>query len=262
MENSHIQWTHHTFNAWLGCTKVSEACKLCYAERMAKRICVGWGPEALRRALRDAYWRDPIKWNRQAERAGQRYRVFCGSMMDVMDDKAPEGQRERLWELIGETPNLDWLLLSKRPENYSRFLPWSSCPDNVWLGSTVENQTRADQRIPLLLQVKARVHFLSVEPMLGPLTLRRWSGHRSRPGHSIDWVIAGGESGALSQVRPTELNWVRDLRDECSKHGIPFFFKQTGILVARELGISGKGGEWSEIPGEFRIRDYPQPSNH
>ena len=220
-KDSRIEWTHHTFNPWWGCVKVSPACKHCYAESWARRFGMDlWGKSGPRRPVGDDYWRQPIKWNKEAERSGEHRRVFCASMADVFEGRADLAQwREKLWPLIEQTPNLDWLLLTKRPQNVQRMVPWNNeWPANVWLGTTAENQKYADSRIPKLLAVRARVHFISAEPLLGPLSIAKWSG--------IDWVIAGGESGR--GARPTDPEWVRALRDECKEASTAFHFKQWG----------------------------------
>jgi protein gp37 len=220
-KDSRIEWTHHTFNPWWGCVKVSPACRHCYAESWARRFGMDlWERTGPRRGVSDEYWRQPARWNKEAERSGERRRVFCASMADLFEGRADLHQwRQKLWPVIEETPYLDWLLLTKRPQNVHRLVPWTNAwPANVWLGTTAENQKYADSRIPKLLAAKARVHFISAEPLLGSLTLKKWSG--------IDWVIAGGESG--HSARPTDPEWVRNLRDECKQSNIAFHFKQWG----------------------------------
>lgn len=177
-ENSKIEWTDHTFNPWTGCTKVSPACDHCYAEGWAKRSGhVQWGPHGDRRLTSAANWRKPLKWNEEARRLGIRYRVFCASLADVFDNhhSIMQDWRAQLWALIRATPNLDWQLLTKRPQNIAKMLPsdWGDGWPNVWIGTTVENQVEADRRIPIFLNVPARVRFLSCEPLLGPLELRQ-----------------------------------------------------------------------------------------
>jgi protein gp37 len=220
-KHSRIEWTHHTFNPWWGCVKVSPACRHCYAESWARRFGMElWGKTETRRPVSGDYWKQPLKWNTEAQRSGQRRRVFCASMADLFEARADLHQwREKLWPLIEATPFLDWLLLTKRPQNVQRLVPWKAdWPANVWLGTTAENQKYADIRIPVLLAARARVHFISAEPLLGQLSLTKWSG--------IDWVIAGGESGR--SARPTDPDWVRRLRDECKQCNIAFHFKQWG----------------------------------
>ncbi|MCC4243408.1 phage Gp37/Gp68 family protein [Stappia indica] len=182
-ENSKIEWCDHTFNPWIGCTKVSAACDNCYAEAWEARFGNSWGPH-VRRRTSPANWRKPIAWDRTAAAEGKRARVFCASLADVFDNdrSITSGWRGDLWHLIHRTPNLDWLLLTKRPQNISRFLrpedygnlpSWGDGWPNVWLGTTAENQIEADRRIPHLLATPAHVHFLSVEPLLGPVDLTR-----------------------------------------------------------------------------------------
>lgn len=219
--DSKIEWTHHTFNPWWGCVRVSPACVHCYAETFAHRLGASlWGRTAERRFFGAEYWRQPVRWNRDAQLAGERRRVFCASMADLFEGRADLHEwRAKLWPLIESTPHLDWLLLTKRAHNIARMVPWhDTWPANVWIGTTAENQKYADLRIPQLLELPARVRFISAEPLLGPLTIRRWTG--------INWLIAGGESG--HGARPTDPAWVRSLRDECKSAGVAFHFKQWG----------------------------------
>lgn len=239
-KNSHIEWTHHTFNPWWGCHRVSPACDNCYAELWARRMGQDlWGARATRRLFGDPHWREPLRWNADACDAGVRQRVFCASMADVFERRADLNEhRTRLWELIEETPCLDWLLLTKRPQHIVRMTPWrESWPSNVWIGTTVEDQRSADLRLPHLLAVPAQVRFLSCEPLLGPLDLGPW--FRNQNFYPIDWVIAGGESGARS--RPMHPDWPRTLLRQCQHAGVPFHFKQWGHWAPAEaLDISAK----------------------
>jgi protein gp37 len=233
-KNSHIEWTHHTFNPWWGCKKVSPACDNCYAELWAKRMGHQlWGIDAPRRFFTDAHWREPLTWNEEAKRAGRRERVFCASMADVFERRADlNHERNRLWELIENTPSLDWLLLTKRPQNVERIAPWGrNWPANVWLGTSVENQILAEKRLPFLLKSPAAIRFLSCEPLLGALNLRPWFKKKGlRP---IDWVIAGGESGSAS--RPMHPDWATSLLNQCQAFNVPFHFKQWGQWVPAQL---------------------------
>ncbi|PWC92999.1 phage Gp37/Gp68 family protein [Azospirillum sp. TSO5] len=221
-KNSKIEWTTHTFNPWWGCLKVSPACKHCYAESWAKRTGHDiWGVNAERRFFGDKHWSEPLKWNADAAGAEIRPRVFCASMADVFEDRRDlDTARDRLWSLIEGTPNLDWLLLTKRPEMVSALAPWKEkWPENVWLGTTVENQTWADERLPKLAEIPAAVRFISAEPLLGPLDLGNWIS-------TIDWVITGGESGP--KARPSSPSWFRDLMNQCMAADVSFHFKQWG----------------------------------
>ena len=222
-KNSKIEWTHHTFNPWWGCTRVSAACKHCYAESWAKRVGKKiWGPKAPRRFFGDAHWSEPLKWNREAMKGGDRARVFCASMADVFEARSDlDPWRERLWTLIEQTPHLDWLLLTKRPERVLKTVPWDSAwPKNVWVGTTVEDQESAEERLPHLARVPAAVRFISAEPLLSELRIERWLGS------SIDWVITGGESGP--HARPSSPSWFRNLMIQCMQADVPFHFKQRG----------------------------------
>lgn len=222
-KNSKIEWTQHTFNPWWGCVKVSPACKNCYAETWARRVGQElWGAKSHRRFFSDKHWHEPMKWNEKAKNEKKKSRVFCASMADVFEArKELNSTRERLWKLIEDTPWLDWLLLTKRPQNIAKYSPWTSFPENVWLGTTVENNKWAEKRIPELVSNKAKIHFISAEPLLGPLDLSTWL-----KSNELDWIIAGGESG--SSARPTNPTWVRQLRDQCEKYNTPFHFKQWG----------------------------------
>ena len=228
--NSKIEWTHHTFNPWVGCTKISPACAHCYAEAWAKRSgLVQWGDQAERRHTSLANWGQPRKWNENARREGVRRRVFCASLADVFEDRAELiPWRTELFNLIDQTRALDWLLLTKRPENIQRLWPESfqdhtRCP-NIWLGATVENQEMADRRIPALLKAPAKVRFLSCEPLLGRVNLAFLAN-----ASQLHWVIAGGESG--QSARPMHPDWARLLRDQCQSAGAQFHFKQWGEWI-------------------------------
>lgn len=250
-KDSGIEWTHHTFNPWWGCVKLSPACAHCYAETWAKRVGMElWGGDATRRFFSDDHWRAPIRWNSDAERVGVRARVFCASMADVFEPRKDlDPWRDRLWTLIEKTPNLDWLLLTKRPGQLKHVYPWAKrARDNVWLGTTAENQRWADRRIERLLSVEAKVRFLSCEPLLSGVDLSRWLRARQ-----ITWVIAGGESGG--HARPTHPNWVRALRDQCRAFDVPFHFKQWGHwspqandeTITRTIELEDGGGKLARL---------------
>jgi protein gp37 len=255
---------------------VSPGCENCYAEAFSKRTGNAvWGKNAPRRLFGEKHWNEPVKWNRQAEAEGRRHRVFCASMADVFEDRRDlDGERARLWALIAETPWLDWQLLTKRPANVAGMVPWGDeWPANVWLGTTVEDQRRADERIPELLSIPAKVRFLSCEPLLGWVDL----GVTDHRGHErefygigyvclacstdnelvpwltyepagIHWVIVGGESG--SKRRPLDLEHARYLRDQCVGAGVPFFFKQVGGRTAKAGGDLLDGVAWKQCPEE------------
>ncbi len=229
-KNTAIEWADHTFNPWIGCQKVSAACDFCYAETlMDTRLGrVEWGPHGERRRTTSAYWRQPYRWDREAGKAGRKARVFCASLADVFDNRAPAGAREDLWQVIRETPNLIWMLLTKRPENVHRMLPILTTAfnsDRIWLGATVESQNQI-HRSEVLRSLPVAVRFLSMEPLLGPVNISPYLDGPRR----FQWIIAGGESGA--NARPMHPEWVRGIREQCLQAGVPFFFKQWGTWVA------------------------------
>jgi protein gp37 len=252
-ERTSIEWCDHTWSPWEGCQKVGPGCDHCYAEARNQRFAKGvnWGPGAQRR--RTADWTKPRLWNRKAAAEGQRLRVFP-SLCDPFDNAVPAEWRAEFFGLIAATPHLDWLLLTKRIGNVGNMLPvpfdLERLYPNVWIGATVVNQEEAARDIPKLLALDARVRFLSVEPMLGPVDLTRWlvccdNGSLPGPGGvggltcdrcsgtarghgclQLDWVIAGGESGP--HARPAHPDWFRSLGDQCAAAGVPFLFKQWG----------------------------------
>jgi len=270
-----IEWTDFTFNPWWGCEKVSPGCAHCYADTFAKRVGQRvWGKDAPRRFFGDAHWREPLKWNREAAKADVHRRVFCASMADVFEDRPDLVEpRARLAYLIGRTPNLDWLLLTKRPENIARLWITDVVPPNVWLGTTVEDQERADERIPKLLLSPAAVRFLSVEPMLGPVDLSLWiptlevERETRKPGEDfVDWVIVGGESGP--GARPCAIEWIRDVVRQCREAGVPCFVKQLGgnAVVnyyddAKRSLYESNGWEWPDPIDWNCDRDGQPPLN-
>jgi protein gp37 len=302
-ENSKIEWCDHTFNPWEGCQKVGPGCDHCYAETRNARFGGGkapnWGPGAPRRRTSAANWRKPVAWNAAHDaffrEHGRRQRVFCASLADVFDNAVDPSWRADLFALIERTPNLDWLLLTKRIGNVNSMMVetgarlfWldhlDKCrfPDNVWLGATIVNQEEADRDIPKLLDVPACIRFISMEPLLGPVDLSAYlrvccnSPVEGNPGwhlqppdpptcccdfeSAIDWVIVGGESG--TGARPMHIDWARSLRDQCACEGVPFLFKQHGEY---QLGSDFKFDDGKTISvdrrGRFtagtRCEDYP-----
>jgi len=333
VKDTGIEWADDTFNPWQGCSKVSPACGNCYAMDHVNR----YGGDFLGKRVMtsDGYWKEPLKWNKEAEKSGQMRRVFCASLSDVFEDYQgpivnhkgqrlavwPDGSRItidqgdilphipggprshwmtmsdarwRLFNLIDSTPNLVWMLLTKRPENIQRMWPVARTfiPEalkhgqrrqNVWLGTTVENQEQADKRIPELLKCSeiAPVLFLSCEPLLGAVDLTRVEGNIGRGLHSFDvlngrnyhwddggqwtpsdkigWVICGGESG--KNARPMNPQWALSMRDQCKAAGIPFHFKQWGEFDAQGNRVGKKqagrlldGQEWNGLPTEWHLQ--------
>lgn len=303
-----ISWTDHTFNPWWGCVRVSPGCEHCYAEAFAKRTGHAvWGVTSERRRFGDKHWTELLKWDREAKLAGERRRVFCASMADVFEkyplppahapqearDRALEiaegmrEDRERFFGLIPHTTNLDYLLLTKRPENIRDLVPahWLTrgMPPNVWFGTTVEDRPRARERIQHLVRLRAAVTFLSCEPLLediaeevapflGGRVLETNDGRWLRHPHpdavtqggtwwpGIDWAIVGGESGG--GARGFDYAWARRLRDACATHGARFFFKQAGARPNDESRLvrlrNRKGDDLAEIPEDLRIQQFPR----
>ncbi len=287
--NSLIQWTDHTFNPWRGCMKVSEGCKNCYAETfVTKRQGLPvWGQNAERRVAAESTWKHPEKWDREAARDGVRRRVFCASLADIFEEyRGPDAAavalaQQRLFALTEKTPNLLWLLLTKRPENVLPFVPerWlESWPSNVWIGFTAENQARFDERWEHAKRIPAPVIFTSIEPQIGPVVLP--DEYLAR-GQKV-WPFIGGESGP--GARTFDLVWARNIIAQCQAAGVPAFMKQVGshpyssdkardypgrkvwmwaakdsleqkLLLAFE---DKKGGNPEEWPEDLRVREIPE----
>lgn len=267
-ETTKIEWCDATFNPWIGCQRVSPGCEHCYAEARDRRYTGGarWGPKGERHRTAAAYWKQPLAWNRAAQREGKRLRVFCASLADVFEgEEFLDSWREDLWTLIAQCPHLDWLLLTKRPERVIDMVPggWVGglgWPPNVWIGTTAEDQRRANERIPELCRIPAPVRFVSCEPLLGPvqfdmtpsgavLEADEGCGDCGDPGcdlcggyYRLNWVITGGESGR--HARPMHPDWARSLRDQCQAAGVPFFFKQWG--------------EWAPMPEGWDLARWPK----
>jgi protein gp37 len=265
LENSKIAWTHHTFNPWVGCTKVGPGCENCYAKTLDGRHLHSaidhWGPGAPREIASETNWQKPTKWDRRAGAKGIRARVFCASMADVFDKEAPCAARERLWKLIRSTPNLDWLILTKRPEKIQEYLPqdWGSAGyTNVWLGTTCEDRKHGFPRVDALRAIPAKVHFVSCEPLLEDISDINLS--------NISWLITGGESGR--KARAFDVAWARALRELCAKSNVRFFVKQMGARPI-ECGsplkfhrtTEGKrdidGRSMDNFPADLRIQEFP-----
>ena len=284
MKNSSIEWTTNTFNPWYGCSKVSPGCTNCYAEARDLRFAGGahWGAGSPRQRTADANWRQPQSWNRAQARLesladnpnrGDRPRIFCASLSDWLDEEVDAQWLADLLALIAECPRLTWQLLSKRPQNFRprltaalELLPansharemadaWLSGypPEHVWVGTTVEDQVRAQQRIPILTALPARVRFLSIEPLLGPIDLSATAGGR-RP--DLHWIIVGGESG--HRARPMRREWAQAIRDQCMTLAYPLHFKQWGshdehgVRCSKHVG--GRlldGRTWDQFPVGF-----------
>lgn len=260
-ENTKIQWCDHTFNPWIGCAKVNEGCQNCYAENLmdARYHKVRWGPSGTRQ--RTKTWNDPPKWNRAAVAADERRKVFCASLADVFEDRdelAP--WRSDLFRLIDRCQNLDFLLLTKRPENIRRM--WQG-PNrgNCWLGTSVANQKNLDECGPRLLAARGLgpYLFLSIEPQIGLIDLSRFLF----PMPVFDWVIVGGESRQGGEPRAFNLDWARLIVRQCREAAVPCFVKQMGSNAYDGGRIplrfaDSHGGDLREWPEELRVRQCPE----
>lgn len=326
MKETKIEWTDHSWSPWRGCTKVSPGCANCYAETLSKRnpaVLGQWGRGKPRVMAKN--WNDPVRWNRNVlgdldivpgrpDRFTPYHRpTVFPSLCDWLDDEVPVEWLARFLQLIHDTPNLTWLLLTKRPENweqrlrdvcvYFQGLPgdWTQAPawqfanrwcphngvhrfappSNVWVGVSVEDQIRADERIPLLLRIPAVGRFLSVEPLLGPVELPLAGNTTGFPKHirrdgsgvgmpqRINWVIIGGESGP--GARPCNVEWIRSLVRQCTDASVSCFVKQVGGNVEQDWGGAPihppmfsvklkhpKGGDPAEWTADLRVREFPE----
>lgn len=275
METTKIAWADATFNAWWGCVEVSPACDHCYARTTAHRYGFPvWGKDAPRRFFTPKHWEQPLIWNKKALKAGIRRRVFCSSMADILEERSDEmgelmeKERRRLWNIIHGTPNLDWLLLSKRADGYRRLVPPEILAlKNVWPGTTVETQDYLWRAGKLLDLQCAGPRWISYEPALGPVDF--WTvlcdidtGPRTR----ISWIVVGGESGFTAPLghdrpRPFDLQWARDTLRQCREAGIAYFMKQTGVYPVLNgvpvTGISRKGDVMEEWPEDLQVQEFP-----
>jgi len=259
-ETSDISWTDATFNPWIGCAKVSPGCDHCYAERStpSRTMKILWGPQEQRKRTSAGNWGQPVRWNAAHSdffaAHGRRRRVFCASLADVFDNRADPQWRRELWELIRVTPNLDWLLLTKRIGNVAGMLPadWGRGYDNVWLGISVVNQEEVRRDVYKLVSVPARIRWLSMEPLLeavsfeGVFADQGSAVDRSNLLERIDWVVAGGESGPAPRLVPEEA--YENLRDQCDAVGIPYFYKQRGGKTKEKGGCLLGGVEVKAWP--------------
>ena len=228
-----IEWTDATWNPVTGCTKISPGCKHCYAERLALRLRAMGVPryhDGFRVTLHPDQLAQPLRWR-------QPRRVFVNSMSDLFHEAVPDEFIHRVFEVMEQSPQHIFQILTKRAERLAELAPQLNWPSNVWQGVSVENQDYV-WRIELLRQVHVSVRFLSVEPLLGPIS------HLALEG--ISWVIVGGESGP--HHRPIDPAWVRDIRDQCRKARVPFFFKQWGGRTPKAGGRRLDGRLWDQMP--------------
>lgn len=267
-ESTSIEWCDHTFNPWRGCAKVSPGCAHCYAETLSQRFAhLGqWGVDARRDIASETMWREPERWNRALPMVGQvgRRRVFCASLADVFEDRPDLVEpRARLFRLIEATPDLTWMLLTKRPENFKligqgRDISTAALKRNVWLGVSVEDQRRADERLPWLITASGLVArtFVSYEPALGPVDFAPWV-------RDLDFIIVGGESGSGARLFDTA--WARHVIDVTRGTGCAAFVKQLGLRYRNRDDVGEaihvpkdrKGGDMAEWPSDLRVREMP-----
>lgn len=260
-EQTGISWCHHTWNPWIGCTKVSPACDGCYAAALMgdqgryKRVV--WGEPGKGAGTRvetsPATFNAPLKWDRAAKAAGVKRFVFVASLADIFDNEVPIAWLAKVFAMMRRTPNLIYLALTKRPQlivkRFQAACPGEDWPSNVFAGTTAEDQTRLDLNAPAILQAKVALGipqvFLSMEPLLERVEISRWlEGQGIRGSYPVDWVITGGETDqGKHKARPSDLAWFRLLRDQCKAAGVPFHFKQ----------MTRKG----PIPNDLLIREMP-----
>lgn len=237
--NSRIEWTGTTWNPVTGCSKVSAGCKNCYAERMARRL-QAMGQERYRSGfsltLQPDLLEEPLRW--RSPRV-----VFVNSMSDLFHERIPLNYIQAVFDVMTQANWHVFQVLTKRADRLAMLSPELAWPANVWMGVSVENQKCAG-RVDNLLRTPAAVRFLSLEPLLGPLP--------SLPLQGIDWVIVGGESGPRS--RPLDPGWVRGIRDQCLRRGVPFFFKQWGGFNKKRNGRLLDGRTWEEFPLASHLR--------
>ena len=244
-ENSLIGWTDHTFNFWWGCGKVSAECLYCYIAAIMKRA----GKEPFNGPMRTKHWDAPFRWNRIASRHGCRFRIFTCSMSDFYHEHADQW-REEAWQIIRQCTNLDWLILTKRPELIPARLPDDGGDgyDNVWFGVTVGCK-KSLNRISLLRTVPARIRFISAEPLLERIGFRPYLD-------GIHWIITGCEKAGKSKRRPMDIDWVRDIHSQCQDAGIAHFFKQRydGTKIVFDGMLDGKVCQnWPVSNGRARV---------
>lgn len=271
-ENSHISWTDHTFNPWIGCTNVGPGCDHCYAENLAtKRLGVEWGPGKPRRRTRPANWDKVLTWHRQADafkaERGRYPFVFAASLADIFDNEVEDGWRADFFRLVKETPKLQWLIVTKRIGNVAKMVPadWGTGYPNVTLLITVVNQAEADRDIPKLVAMPAARRGLSIEPMLGPIDLSDWLAvdritlqgrphwtERTGEVAKLDWVITGGESKQLPGARPLveiKAEWIREIARQCAAADVPHHFKQWGHSIPVDQTAS-------DYPAAIPVKDH------
>lgn len=266
-KGSHIGWTDNTFNAWWGCRRYDEMCIYCYAERLDARYDKNghWGNND-RKMMSENYWKQPLAWNKEAEKNGIKTKVFCSSMADVFEDNDQVIEaRNRLWKLIKQTPNLNWQILTKRYDRIAQFLPddWNGGYENVWLGISVGLQKRVDEYLPTFIEIPAKTRFLSCEPLIGELDLTKYL----KTG-KIHQVITGGESGFGShpedknvkfRYRECKIEWIEKIVSQCKETNTSIFVKQLGTHLAKTMNLNDRAGsDINEFPENIRYQQFPK----
>ena len=265
-EATNISWADCTFNPWVGCAYKSPGCLNCYAENLMDRRYhrVKWGKGEPR--SRTKTWNDPVKWNKAAEAAGVRKKVFCASLADWLDEEVPREWRMDLFYLILSCPNLDWLMLTKRPENAREMLPrgWLNNPlPNLWFGVSAENQKYYDLRVSQMMQIPAAIRWVSYEPALGPIDgLGFWEDKIWHP----DWLVIGGESDQMTPARPFEIEWAEQVIVKCRACGVAPFMKQVGSNPTYRgrpyITKDRAGADLDELPLSIQVREFPLAFPH
>lgn len=244
-KESKIEWTDATWNPVTGCDKVSPGCKNCYAETLAERF-RGTPGHPYEQGFDLRLWPDRLKlpklWTKPR-------RIFVNSMSDLFHEQIPLSFIQAVFMAMQKADHHTFQVLTKRPEGMRDLSPLLVWPDHIWAGTSVENEDYL-WRVPVLLEVPAKTKFLSLEPLLGPIK----GLHQYLDG--IDWVIVGGESGP--GARHMELEWVREIRDQCKDARVPFFMKQTGSSLSKAMSLkSRKGEDMAEWPNDVQIREFP-----
>ncbi len=262
-DNTKIEWADATVNFWQGCLKVSDGCKFCYMYRDFNRH--GKDPRTVFKSAEQSF-KKAFKWLEPK-------RIFTNSWSDFFIKEADEW-REEAWDVIRNTPQHTWLILTKRPERILKCLPadWGKGYDNVWIGVSVENKKTAAFRIPLLYEVPARVRFLSVEPLLEEMDITPYlllevpAGKKTEVFKPIHWVIVGGESGNDNgefKYRPTSHKWMHGIVNQCQNYEVPVFVKQVGTFLSKQFGLADRhGGDITDpkFPMYLQVRQFPKPA--
>lgn len=252
-KNTAIQWAHHTWNPWKGCTKVSPGCKYCYAERNFAQYGLG---EFNMNVTKTKTMNAPLGWAARItthEDYWHGQRIFTCSWSDFFHEAADQWRADA-WTVIKDKPEFNYLILTKRPQNVDERLPedWGDGYPNVWLGISAENQDTFNERIGFLDAIPAAIKFISAEPLIDELDITA-----ALKARTIDWVIAGGESGVKDKYRPCKIEWLQRIVADCQTHCTLVFVKQLGTTLAKEYGLKHHGGVMEEMPCFLQVREFP-----